>query len=68
MTPQEFAPLVAKYGLPIPWLAHHVGGVQERTFRYWVNGRPGVSLIVPKDAVDRLRRLNAALDKALAVN
>jgi hypothetical protein len=65
MNHEEFATLVAVYGLPIPWLAQHVGRVSERTFRYWVCGRPGSQVVVPADAVRRLRTLNAALARAL---
>lgn len=65
MTHDEFAALVAVYDLPAPWLARHVGQVSERTFRYWVAGRPGSQVNVPPDAVKRMQRLNAALSKAL---
>ncbi len=65
MTPEDFAKIVQAYGLPIPWLAQHVGRVSDRTFRYWVSGRPGSTVVVPNDATQRMRRLNAALDKAL---
>lgn len=65
MTHDEFAALVAVYSLPIPWLASHVGNVSERTFRYWVAGRPGQSVTVPADAVARMRAVNLALKKAL---
>jgi hypothetical protein len=60
-----FAELVAVHGLPVPWLATHVAGVSERTFRYWVSGRPGMQVAVPADAVARLQRLNAAISAAL---
>lgn len=65
MTNAEFADLVAVYGLPIPWLARHVGRVSERTFRYWVSGRPGIQIKVPDDAVARMKQLNLAVEKAL---
>lgn len=65
MNNYDFAALVAVYGLPVPWLARHVGHVSERTFRYWTSGRAGVQVTVPADAVQRLQRLNAALAKAL---
>lgn len=65
MSPEEFAALVAVYGLPVPWLARHVGRVSERTFRYWVAGRPGESVTVPADAVARMEAVNRALCKAL---
>ena len=65
MTHTEFAALVAVYGLPIPWLAKHIGHVSERSFRYWCNGRPGVQQRVPADAVERMQALNLALEKVL---
>lgn len=65
MTTPKFAGLVGQYNLPIPWLAKHVGLVSERTFRYWVSGRPGTTVTVPTDAVDRMQRVNSALKKAL---
>jgi hypothetical protein len=65
MSPAEFSALVAVYGLPIPWLAQHVAGVSERTFRYWVCGRPGTQINVPADAVQRMQALNKALAKIL---
>jgi hypothetical protein len=65
MNNEEFAKLVAFYGLPVPWLAKHVGRVSERTFRYWTSGRPGTTVTVPGDAVDRMQRVNFALKKAL---
>lgn len=65
MTQKEFAALVAVYSLPVPWLAQHVGKVSERTFRYWVCGRPGTKINVPSDAVQRMQALNKALAKIL---
>jgi hypothetical protein len=65
MSSAEFARLVGVYGLPVPWLARHVGHVSERTFRYWVCGRPGAQVTVPDDAVQGMRALNAALNKTL---
>ena len=65
MTHQEFSELVSKFALPIPWLALHVGHVSERTFRYWVSGRPGTEISVPHDAVERMSRLNRAIEQAL---
>lgn len=65
MNHEEFSVLVAVYGLPVPWLAQHVGRVSERTFRYWVCGRPGTHINVPFDAVQRMQALNKALAKIL---
>ena len=65
MSSEDFAELVAVYGLPVPWLAKHVGHVSERTFRYWTSGRPGTTVAVPTDSVDRMRSVNGALKKAL---
>lgn len=66
LTHQEFSALVAVHGLPIPWLAKHVGHVSERSFRYWVSGRPGVEQRVPADSVARMQAVNKALSKALS--
>jgi hypothetical protein len=65
MTCSDFKKMVDVYSLPIPWLARHVGHVSERTFRYWVCGRPGAQVTVPADAVQRMLALNAALNKIL---
>jgi hypothetical protein len=66
MAPDEFKKIVMRYELPLPWLARHIGNhVSERSFRYWVNGRPGVSVTVPDDVVKRLQRLNEHIAKAL---
>lgn len=65
MTSDEFGPLVRRFGLPIPWLADHIGGVSERTFRHWANGRAGAPVGVPPDASERMQRLNLALEKLL---
>jgi hypothetical protein len=65
MNHKEFAKLVAVYGLPVPWLATHVADVSERTFRYWVSGRPSTQVIVPADVVQRMRLLNTALKNTL---
>lgn len=65
MTPEQFKPIAEHHGLSIPWLAENVARVSERTFRYWVNGRPGINTQVPDDVVQRMRRLNKALDKVL---
>lgn len=65
MNSTEFAALVAVHGLPIPWLAKHIGHVSERSFRYWCSGRPGVQQRVPVDAVERMQALNSALEKVL---
>jgi hypothetical protein len=64
MKTSELEKLVAVYGLPVPWLAKHVGHVSERTFRYWVAGRPGTQVTVPADVVQRMQRLNAVLEEA----
>lgn len=65
MNHTEFAQLVAVHGLPITWLARHVGRVSDRTMQYWVAGRPGHEVNVPADAVQRLQRLNNSISKAL---
>lgn len=65
MTPEQFSQLVAVHGLPIPWLARHVGRVSERTMSYWVKGRPGQNVTVPEDVVKRLQRLNLAITRAI---
>jgi hypothetical protein len=66
MISEDFAKMVQAHALPVPWLAQHVGHVSERTFRYWVSGRPGTVVTVPEDAVNRMKTLNTALNKALA--
>lgn len=65
MTPEQFKPLANHHNLSIPWLAENVAKVSERTFRYWVNGRPGINTRVPEDVVLRIKRLNRALNRVL---
>ena len=61
MTPAELKSLVDRTGLPVTWLAKHVGRMSERSFRYQMSGRDGQIGTDKPDVSESMTRIVDAL-------
>lgn len=53
----------ATQGLGSAWLSENVGRMKIRSWNYLKNGRRGIVLECPKDILERLEALDAAINK-----